>query len=132
MICCHLQVLHKKLDALERDIDNFQNNVGELAALSHSLVDRGHFDSENIKKHQASIEAEYSELQDLTNQRRLKLNDSCKMFEFYREADEVSAWMSDMVVIAASEDYGQDLEHVEVCLDLPFVNSVEWMGFQYL
>ena len=36
------------------------------------------------------------------------------MFEFYREAEEVSIWISDMSVIAASEDYGQDLEHVEV------------------
>ena len=45
-------MLQKKLDALERDIDNFQNNIGELAALSHSLIDRGHFDSENIKTQQ--------------------------------------------------------------------------------
>jgi hypothetical protein len=36
------------------------------------------------------------------------------MFEFYRECEEVSIWIADMVVIAASEDYGQDLEHVEV------------------
>ena len=36
------------------------------------------------------------------------------MFEYYREAEEVSIWISDMGVIAASEDYGQDLEHVEV------------------
>ena len=40
---------------MERDIDNFQNNIGELAALSRSLVDRGHFDSENIKLHQVCI-----------------------------------------------------------------------------
>lgn len=36
------------------------------------------------------------------------------MFEFYRESEEVSIWISDMSIIAASEDYGQDLEHVEV------------------
>ena len=54
-LCCYLQVLQKKLDAMERDIDNFQNNIGELAALSRSLVDRGHFDSENIKLQQVCI-----------------------------------------------------------------------------
>lgn len=47
-------VLQKKLDALDRDIDNYQNNIGELAALSRSLVDKGHFDSENIKAQQVS------------------------------------------------------------------------------
>ena len=48
-------MLQKKLDAMERDIDNFQNNIGELAALSRSLVDRGHFDSENIKLQQVCL-----------------------------------------------------------------------------
>ena len=109
-----VQVLQKKLDAMERDIDNFQNNIGELAALSRSLVDRGHFDSENIKTQQASVETRYSELQDLTNQRRAKLTDSRKMFEFYRECEEVSVWISEKGVIAASEDYGTDLEHVQI------------------
>ena len=109
-----VQVLQKKLDAMERDIDNFQNNIGELAALSRSLVDRAHFDSENIKIQQASVESRYSELQDLTNQRRAKLTDSRKMFEFYRECEEVSVWITEKGVIAASEDYGTDLEHVQI------------------
>ena len=63
---------------------------------------------------QASVESRYSELQDLTNQRRAKLTDSRKLFELYREAEEVSIWITDKGVIAASEDYGQDLEHVQV------------------
>ncbi|KAL5008187.1 hypothetical protein ScPMuIL_013768 [Solemya velum] len=109
-----VQGLLKKLDALERDIDNFSNNIGELAALSRSLVDRGHYDSENIKSHQAAVENKYSKLQDLTNQRRAKLNDSKKLFEFYREANEVSTWIMEKGNLAASEDYGQDLEHVEI------------------
>ncbi|XP_069119024.1 LOW QUALITY PROTEIN: spectrin beta chain-like [Argopecten irradians] len=104
----------KKLDALERDIDNFSNNIGELAALSRTLVDKGHYDSDNIKKQQASVESKHSHLQDLSSQRRVRLNDTRKLYEFYREAEEVTVWISDRVVIAASEDYGQDLEHVEM------------------
>lgn len=50
-----VQVLQKKLDALDRDIDNYQNNIGELAALSRTLVDKGHFDSENIKAQQVIV-----------------------------------------------------------------------------
>lgn len=42
----------KKLDALDRDIDNFSNSIGELSALSRSLVDRNHYDSENIQRTQ--------------------------------------------------------------------------------
>lgn len=106
--------LTKKLDALERDIDNFSNSIGELAALSRSLIDRSHYDSENIQHTQAEIERQYRRLQDLTAQRRQKLTDSKKLFEFNREADETANWISDKSVIAGSEDYGTDLEHVEV------------------
>lgn len=49
---CNAQGLLKKLDALELDIDNFNNNIGELAALSQGLVQRGHFDSANIQQQQ--------------------------------------------------------------------------------
>jgi hypothetical protein len=45
----------KKLDALERDIDNFSNSIGELSALSNSLIDRNNYDSENIKRTQVRI-----------------------------------------------------------------------------
>ncbi|XP_076441755.1 spectrin beta chain, non-erythrocytic 5-like [Babylonia areolata] len=109
-------VLHltKKLDALDRDIDNFSNSIGELAALSHNLIDRNHYDSENIKRTQAEMERQYGRLQDLSHQRRNKLTDSKKLFEFYHEADETANWISDKSVIASSEDYGTDLEHVEV------------------
>ncbi|KAK7105089.1 spectrin beta chain, non-erythrocytic 5-like isoform X3 [Littorina saxatilis] len=106
--------LTKKLDALERDIDNFSNSIGELAALSHNLLDRNHYDSDNIKRTQAEMERQYRRLQDLTQQRRQKLTDSKKLFEFLREADETANWISDKSVIAGSEDYGTDLEHVEV------------------
>ena len=40
----------KKLEALELDIENFQNNLGELAAQSQELIDAGHYDSQNIQQ----------------------------------------------------------------------------------
>ena len=44
-----VQALLKKTDALDLDIDNFHNNVGELAALCQGLVQRKHFDSHTIQ-----------------------------------------------------------------------------------
>lgn len=102
------------MDTLERDIEIFSSNIAELAALSRSLVEKEHFDMENIKKQQTSVEQKYSSLQDLASQRRIKLLETRRLFEFYREADDVTNWITDKVVIASSEDYGQDLEHVEV------------------
>ena len=33
-----------------------------------------------------------------------------------REAAELEAWISEKEAVAASEDIGRDLEHVEVCM----------------
>lgn len=41
-----------------------------------------------------------------------------------RDADEVAAWIHDQMVIASSEDYGKDVEHVEVSLQFFFFNPI--------
>ena len=63
---------------------------------------------------QTSIDAQYRELQDLSAVRRQKLLDNQTLFDFFRESDEVVNWMKEREVIASSEDYGTDLEHVEL------------------
>nr|CAD7256488.1 unnamed protein product [Timema shepardi] len=111
-----VQSLMKKLEGLERDLSNFQRTVGRLAKLSQGLVDRGHFDSQNIHTKQSEIETQFSELQSLAATRSQRLAESRKVFGFLREADEVSEWMGDQTVVAASEDYGRDVEHVELLI----------------
>ena len=98
------------------DIENFNNNIGELAALSQGLMSRGHFDSRNIQQQQSTTEAKYRELQDLAAARRNRLVEMKRLYEYYREADEVTTWIRERELIAASEDYGTDLEHVQVCI----------------
>jgi hypothetical protein len=42
--------------------------------------------------------------------------DNKKLFEFYREVDEVVSWLKERQIIAASDDYGVDIEHVQVMI----------------
>ncbi|XP_049846907.1 spectrin beta chain, non-erythrocytic 1 isoform X2 [Schistocerca gregaria] len=111
-----VQSLMKKLEGLERDLKSFENNIIRLSKLAKGLVERGHFDSQNIKEKQAEIEAQFKELQQLCEQRMMRLQESQKFFRFLREADEVSEWIGDQTVLAASEDYGRDVEHVELLI----------------
>ncbi|XP_054722410.1 spectrin beta chain, non-erythrocytic 5-like [Uloborus diversus] len=111
-----VQSLMKKLDGLERDIHNFNNNVIKLAKLSQGLVERGHFDSENITEKQHQVESSYSELKQLAEERGYRLQESRRFFGFMRDADEVAAWIQDQMLIASSEDYGKDVEHVEILI----------------
>jgi spectrin beta len=49
-----VQSLAKKLEGMERDLSQFQHTVGKLAKLAQGLVDRGHFDSQNIAAKQVT------------------------------------------------------------------------------
>ncbi len=71
---------------------------------------------------QTAIEAKYRDLQDCAASRRHQLSDNKKLFEFFREVDEVSVWIKEQAAVAGSEDYGTDLEHVQVG------GSTDWEG----
>lgn len=63
---------------------------------------------------QKQVETLYNELRNLAEERGYRLQESKRFFNFMRDADEVAAWIQDQMVIASSEDYGKDVEHVEV------------------
>ena len=79
---------------------------------------------------QAQIEAQFSELQLLASQRSSRLGESLKLFWFLREADEVAEWMRNQTTVAASEDYGRDVEHVELLIQTfdSFLSSLDASG----
>jgi spectrin beta len=79
---------------------------------------------------QAQIEAQFSELQLLASQRSSRLGESLKLYQFLREADEVAEWMGDQTALAASEDYGRDVEHVELLIQTfdSFLSSLAASG----
>lgn len=69
---------------------------------------------------QTQIEGELSDLQGLAKVREVRLRESLKVFRFLREAEEVSEWIGDQTAVAASEDYGRDVEHVELLIQVTF------------
>lgn len=67
---------------------------------------------------QSDIEKELYELQGLCKLREARLLESRKLYRFLREAEEVAEWINDQTVVAASEDYGRDVEHVELLIQV--------------
>jgi len=106
----------KKLDVIQRDISGFTANMGRLAKLSRGLVDRGHFDVEKIRTKMSDVEQQFEQLKQLAESRQARLEDNLKVHKFLREADEVADWINEQMTVAASEDYGRDVEHVEILI----------------
>lgn len=113
-----VQSLMKKLEEIERDLLGFENTIGNLRKLSQGLIERHHFDNKNITQKQTEIEQKFKELQKLKDYRFQRLRESEKFFKFLRLADEVIEWIGDQTTVAASEDYGRDVEHVELLIQI--------------
>lgn len=56
----------------------------------------------------------YKHLREQTEQRRHQLVENKELYEYFRVAEQVEKWIKEQEVIASSEDYGTDLEHVQV------------------
>ncbi|CAH1271225.1 SPTA1 [Branchiostoma lanceolatum] len=71
----------------------------------------------SVAARQEQIEKQYDTLQSLANDRKSNLEKSCKKFMLIREANELQNWINEKQTqaeaIAASEELGDDLEHVE-------------------
>ena len=55
----------------------------------------------------------YANLLDCGNQRRDKIQESCKAYQLVREAAELAAWITEKENLMVAEDVGEDLEQVE-------------------
>lgn len=108
-----VQSLQKKIDSLCRELTSFKSSVNKVDKLSIGLIERNHFDSESIKKKNEDVQKQYAELKELAKKRELNLLESHKLYEFLREIEEVHEWISDQMTVTASEEYGEDVEHVE-------------------
>ncbi|KAL9901308.1 spectrin beta chain, non-erythrocytic 5 kst isoform 1-T1 [Glossina fuscipes fuscipes] len=108
-----VQTLQKKLEVLQRELIAFTTSIEKVNKLATNLVERNHFDSANISVKQASINQQYDELEHLSSQREVGLGESKKLFEYLRETEDLHEWINDQMIVTASEDYGEDVEHVE-------------------
>jgi len=71
-------------------------------------------DEYTISTRQNQIDNQYKTLLDLGNQRKEKLEESCKAYQLVREAGELAQWIADKETVAHSSEVGDDLEQVEV------------------
>lgn len=72
----------------------------------------GHSHSAQIKERQSKLDAACSDLQQLCAARSQRLQESLKLQEFYRKAEEEEAWIREKEQIVSSSEVGRGLSHV--------------------
>ncbi|XP_020812650.1 spectrin beta chain, non-erythrocytic 1 isoform X1 [Drosophila serrata] len=103
----------KKLEVLQRELTAFKPSIEKVAKLATGLIERNHFDSANIAEKNGQVGQQYEDLLRLAKERELRLGECKKLFEYLRETEELHEWVGDQMTVTASEDYGEDVEHVE-------------------
>ncbi|XP_076313686.1 LOW QUALITY PROTEIN: spectrin beta chain, non-erythrocytic 5-like [Tachypleus tridentatus] len=111
-----VEIFIKKLGGLQRDVKAFKDNIGKVESSGHKLIERGHFDSQNIKEKLESVATQYEQLRELCEEREQRLLENKEYLVFLREADKVELWIENQMAVTNSGDLGKDLEHVEVLL----------------
>ena len=60
---------------------------------------------EDIENRRDQVLQKYADFRQATSDRRKRLEDAKKLFQFKRDADEVEAWIQDKMVVASDECY---------------------------
>ncbi|XP_015205968.2 spectrin beta chain, non-erythrocytic 5 isoform X1 [Lepisosteus oculatus] len=108
------QALLRKLDSVDLDLESQWPKLESLQETGAKLERYGHPNSHLVNESLQPVWDQYQSLQQLSAERRAALEEHCRVYEFEREARELASWLSAQRSTAESEEYGQDLEDVEV------------------
>ena len=108
-----VQIYLKKVNDIMADADNYEHKVSEMRISSEKMIERGHFDSGNIQQKMLDLARYFDKFKREVEAQKQRLLDQKDVIEFLHEAEEVVDWINTQMAVAASEDYGKDVSHVE-------------------
>jgi len=112
-----VQIYLKKMSDILSEMDtSLQKKVDGLQVSCTQMVERAHFDADNISTKMNDLTELYENFRSLLLEQRQSLEDQRLVMEFIYEADEVTEWIDVQMMVAASEDYGKDVQHVEMLI----------------
>ncbi|NXD80777.1 SPTN5 protein, partial [Halcyon senegalensis] len=124
------QALLRKLEATKLDMDGFRPRIEKVQETGAILINKDSPESPAILSKLQGILTEYQSLLQKAETQRKSLQEQFQLYQFEREFQLVDAWFSSKQSIAESDDYGQDLDDVEVLEKKfkDFVNEVKPLG----
>lgn len=69
------------------------------------LIDSNHYASDEVGERRDALLARRANIKEQSDERRHKLEESRKLQQFERDADEVKAWINEKLKIACDESY---------------------------
>uniref|UniRef100_A0A915ITG0 Spectrin beta chain n=1 Tax=Romanomermis culicivorax TaxID=13658 RepID=A0A915ITG0_ROMCU len=120
----------KKHERHQQEISQFADTIRDLAERAQRLVTEKTPLSDQVAVRQSQIDKSYAGLQDLSRERRSRLDNTLQLFDLHREIDDLLQWIAEREVVAGSHDMGQDYEHVQMLQERfqQFAHDTESIG----
>ncbi|PVD22109.1 hypothetical protein C0Q70_17913 [Pomacea canaliculata] len=109
----HVEVLQKKFDEFQKDLQNHEDKVSEVNSLAEKLITDGHPEEDTIRQKQQEVNEAWQRLRQLSLLRQERLYGAHEIQRFNRDADETIAWIQEKDAVLSSDDYGRDLASVQ-------------------
>ncbi|XP_023929927.1 spectrin alpha chain-like isoform X4 [Lingula anatina] len=110
----NLQAKIQKHQAFEAEVQAHSNAIVELDNRGMEMINADHFASDIIKARLEEIHRLWELLLSKLQDKGIKLQQALVLVQFFRECSEVMFWITDKEAFVTSEEFGHDLEHVEV------------------
>ncbi|ESO09912.1 hypothetical protein HELRODRAFT_156368 [Helobdella robusta] len=110
----NLQAKIQKHQAFEAEIAAHYNTLEALDQAGNAMISEGHFNSEIIKERLEELHYLWDMLFHKLQEKGLKLKQALRLIQFMRECEKIFFWINDKEAFLNQNEYGQDLEHVEV------------------
>lgn len=110
----NLQAKIQKHQAFEAEVAAHSNAIVSLDNVGKEMIAQEHFASKTIQERLDKLHELWQLLISKLSEKGLKLQQALRLVQFMRECDEVMFWINDKEAFVTSEEFGQDLEHVEV------------------
>lgn len=110
----NLQAKIQKHQAFEAEVAAHSNAIVVLDNTGKEMISQNHFASDKIRKRLDELHRLWEILLAKLADKGVKLHQAQVLVQFLRECDEVMFWINDKETFVTADEFGADLEHVEV------------------
>merc|ERR1719362_236625 len=103
-----VSLLLKKVQMMQAEIANHEPRISSVMETGQKMIDEGHPESEKFQRDLDNMTEKWARLQELLDSRRQRLLINEKVQQFFFDANEAEAWMSEQELYMMVEDRGKD------------------------
>merc|ERR1719174_2251503 len=93
---------------MQAEIANHEPRISSVMETGQKMIDEGHPEADEFERQIADLQDKWAALKDMLEARRAKLLVSEKVQQFFFDANEAEAWMSEQELYMMVEDRGKD------------------------